>query len=116
MSETQALGENLPWIRWFLAHFDLVPSLVGLVSELKAAEGLRAKWEAIKAMGDLLIDALGDAPLGVQPIIEGDVEALLLADTQALELKLGNGELLRKLLENLPTIISVITALKPLLG
>lgn len=116
MSETLPLGENLPWIRWFIGHFDLVPSLVGLIGELKAAEGLRAKWEAIKAIGDLLIDAVGDAPLGVQPMIEGDVEAMLLADTQALELKLGNGELLRKLLEDLPKIISIISALKPLLG
>lgn len=116
MSETQALGQNLPWIRWIISHADLVPSLLGLLSELQSAEGLRAKYEALKGIGDLLIDALGDAPIGVQSIVAGDVAALVAADTQVLELRLGDGALLKRLMDNLPQIISIVTTLVGLLG
>ena len=118
MSEalTLPLGERLPWIRWLIGHADLVPALLGLITELQTAEGWRAKYEALKAIGDLLIDALADAPIGAQPLVEGDVAALVAADEQTLELRLGDGALLKKLLENLPQIIQIVTVLAGLLG
>lgn len=116
MSEALTLGGKLPWIRWIISHADLVPALLGHLAAFQDADGFRAKWEAAKAIGDLLIDALADAPLGVGEIVAGDVEALVADETATLELRLGNGELLKKLLDNLPQIIQIVTTLAALFG
>lgn len=115
MAHTEALtlplGERLAWLRWLASHAGEVPAILGAIQEITTAADWRGKWEAIKALGDVLIGILEDAPIGVQPLIEGDVQALI-----AVEEARFDGSLLRAILENLPALIAIITQLAGLFG
>lgn len=116
MSETLALGERFRWLAFFVQHANLVPALLGLFQEWQAATTVDAKAEVIKSLIDLLKGVVADLPVGTGALLDGDVQALVADETDSLELRLGNGELLKKLMENLPQIIQLIGLLKPLLG
>lgn len=119
MSETQALtlplGERFRWISFFVKHANLVPALLDLYQEWQVATTPEAKGEVLKALIGLIVGVWSELPLG-EAMIEGDVEQLCVGETATLELRLGDGALLKRLLENLPQIIQVITVLGGLLG
>lgn len=115
MSETLALGDRFRWLGFLVKHANLVPALLALFQEWQAATSVDAKAEVIKSLIDLLKGVIGDLPSG-EAVIEGDVQALCADEADSLELRLGNGELFKKLLENLPALIQLLATLKPLLG
>lgn len=109
-----ALGKRFQWLGFFVQHASLIPALLELFQEWQSAEGIDGKAEVLKSLIDLLKGVVGDLPLG-EAVIEGDVQAMTADKLTTLELKLGNGEVMRRLLESLPQIISLLSALKPLL-
>jgi len=115
MSETLALGERFRWLGFFVAHANLVPALLALFQEWQAAGSIDAKAEVLKSLIDLLKGVIGDLPIG-EAVIAGDVQAMVASEEQTLELKLGDGALLKRLMENLPALIQLLMSLKPLLG
>lgn len=114
MSEALAIGTRFRWLGFFIQHASLIPALLELFQEWQAAEGAEAKAEVLKSLIDLLKGVVADIPLG-EAVISGDVQAMVAENAQTLELKLGNGALLKRLMENLPAIISILTTLAPLL-
>lgn len=115
MSETMALGERFRWLAFLARHANLIPALLALFAEWQAATTIDAKAEVIKSLIDLLKGIVGDIPTGLS-VIDGDIQALMAGEEQNLELKLGDGQLLKRLLENLPALIQLITTLSGLFG
>lgn len=117
MSETtMELGERLallPWIRWGAGHVDELDDVIAAVGEWSAvpAVPIRTKWEASKVVGDSIIGVIEDAPPFVQALtVEPTVEALQVEEARF------DGSRLKRLLDNLPAIIAVVTQLAGMFG
>lgn len=108
-----ALGKRFQWLGFFVQHASLIPALLELFQEWQSAEGIDGKAEVLKSLIDLLKGVVGDLPLG-EAVVAGDVQAMIADKATTLELKLGNGELLKRLMDNLPALITLITQLAPL--
>lgn len=115
MSETLALGDRFRWLAFLVKNANLVPALLGLFQEWQSATSIDAKAEVLKSLIDLLKGVIGELPTG-EAVITGDVQTLCAEEADSLELRLGNGELFKKVLENLPALIQLLMTLKPLLG
>ncbi|MGD9647436.1 MAG: hypothetical protein AB7U73_17110 [Pirellulales bacterium] len=115
------LASSLPYIRWALRHAGELPQIIAGCRAVKAADGLQAKWAAFKASGDTIVASLVDFPnidellkgravalavsLGVDNVTEADVAAVA-AEFQPD--KLGDGAILKLILENLPMIVDTV--------
>lgn len=105
-----AIGQNLPLIRWFLAHSVDINALVTDIEDITTATGYDAKWAAIKAAGDLIIKDMADFPglptMGTVACTQGEADQLVGA----------HGEIIGKILQNLPAIMAFIMQILPLFG
>lgn len=104
------IGTNLPILRWLLSHGDKLDDLMEGVDAVMAAEGVLAKWQAVKAIGDLLATMLDDFP-GI-PGIEFSTAPPTEQDAQQLLDIAGNIDTIRKLIEYLPQILAIIQIIK----
>jgi hypothetical protein len=115
------LTSSLPYIRWALRHSSELPQILAGCRAVKAADGLQPKWTAFKASGDTIVAALADFP-NIDELLKGQAIALAVsmsvvdvteANVAAVAAefypdKLGDGALLKLILENLPLIIDAV--------
>lgn len=115
------LTSSLPYIRWAMRHASELPQILAGCRAVKAADGLQAKWTAFKASGDTIVATLADFP-NIDELLKGQAIALAVslsaadvteAEVQAVAAefhpdKLGDGTLLKLILENLPLIVDTV--------
>lgn len=111
-----SLGKRLGWIRFLADNIGVAKALAGLLQEWLAADSIDAKAEVLKGLIDVLKGVWASLPTDAEPVVAGDVMALVAAESDTLELKFGDGALLKALLDNLPKLIAIYQALKPFLG
>lgn len=107
------LNTLVDWGSWGAEHYAQVPALLDAVRDVGEAESRPiAKWAAVKQVGDIVVPILDDSPLFRQRVFEGDLTERLHVES----LRFGDGAVRRRFFELLPTIIQILTMLKPLLG
>lgn len=86
MNDSLAFGDRLRYLRWLLAHSDKIPALLAHFDDFQAADTLAGKWDAIKRIGDVVVEISDTFPLESAVFaVEGDSEAAV----QALASQLG---------------------------
>lgn len=101
------------WVSWGADNYDDVPKIIDAVQDVAGAERRPLPlWVATKPLGDLVVPIIDSSPLFVQRAIAGDPMEFIRAE----QLRFANGEVLKRFWENLPLIIQVLTALKPVLA
>ncbi len=139
------IGENLPYIRWAIAHARDLPALMEDFQAILSATGIDGKWAAVKTLLDLIVSigadfpgladivsptpgpspspapSPADGPIGPivsahKPLSASEVDEFLSANVGAF----GDGTLLKEAFKafvtHLPQIISLISGLLPLLA
>jgi len=101
----------LPYVQWALGHWQQIPQLAGDVMAVESAEGLDARWAAVKTAGDLLVTILDDFPVVAPPAVTPDAVQAMLAAQGPVG---ANGQIISILIQNLPQILSFITQIIPL--
>lgn len=110
-----SLGKRLEWLTFLKNNIGLAKSLIGLLQELAAAETIDQYVEVIKGLLDLLKGVWANLPSDAEPVVAGDVMALVAAETDALELAIGPGQILL-LLDGLAKLAEIIKAIRAARG
>lgn len=101
----------LPYVQWALSHWQQLPQIARDVADVESADGLDARWSAIKTAGDAVVAMLEDYPVAApQPVTPESVSAIL-AEHPAVQ---ANGQIISILIQNLPAILAFITQIIPL--
>ena len=58
------MGSYKQFLFWALAHLQVLQTLASQVQAVIAGETLAEKWNAVKGIGDTLLPALNDLPVG----------------------------------------------------
>ena len=113
-SQQLAIGKNISYIRWALSHAAVLNSLVSAFQKIASAEGIAAKWSAVKDFGDVVVSMADDFPTSQMltvdhgPLSADEIEAMVAVHAQAI----GDGELFRKgfrfFVDHLPQIIAAV--------
>ena len=101
----------LPYVQWALGHWQQIPQLAGDVVAIESADGVDARWAAIKTAGDLLVTVIDDFPVQTPPPVTADAVQAMCAAHGAVG---ANGQIINTLIQNLPAILSFITQILPL--
>lgn len=107
-----AVGNNLPILRWLLRHTADIQPIADAAVAWQAADGLTAKWDATKNLGDIIVPIAADFPSDLlMAVSEAQYEQFTVDFNEAYK---ANGAIIKILVDNLPAIIDAITRLWPL--
>lgn len=69
------------WLTFLLSHLNLLPLLAAAVEGVVSATGVVAKWEAVKAVGDILAPVIGEltGPQAASTETEAELESKVVA-------------------------------------
>lgn len=100
------------WVAWGADNYEVLPQIIDAVQDVAGAEKRPMPlWVATKRLGDVAVPVIDSSPLFMQRVVAGDAMEFIRSE----QLRFGNGEVLKRFWENLPMIIQILTALKPIL-
>lgn len=96
-------------VKWLATHIAEAPVVFTLTEAFLSADGLPAKWEATKKLGDAIVPIIDDFPAGAFSVTDGEVEP-----SEKLLAKEGYGE--GRLEKLIPVLIQLLPVILKLLG